>query len=166
MFPFDSGAFQNDFYKSYLHKRMRLGDFLLEPHAATPGRVVGRFFVDNTSYVMGRPGATTAIDRGQFEALSYAAIVAPGGENDLDSRGAVIEVQTDQEIELKGNVDAAIVPSSLARSEIGARLRDAGITVIPYRVGVRPQPGDFSVKIDDLVLDYLCRAKLVDERRL
>ena len=50
VFPFDSGAFQHDFYRSYLHKDMMLGDFLLEANPESPGRIVRRFFTDNTNY--------------------------------------------------------------------------------------------------------------------
>jgi hypothetical protein len=166
MFPFDSGAFDGDFYRSYLHKRMQLGDFRIEADADTPGRVVRRFFSDNTNYVMGRAATSEAHDPSEFEADSYACIIGPSGANALDSRGAAIEVQTDRTIELSGNVEAAILPSSQSRAEIGRHLRDAGIRVIPYRVGVRPRPGDFPGKIEDKVIDYLCRAKLIDKNRI
>jgi hypothetical protein len=166
LFPFDSGAFQAEFYRSYLHKKMRLGDFLLEPDMDTPGRIVRRFFTDNTNYVTGLSASSEPHDPSQFEAESYARIIDVRGANALDSRGAAIEIQTDQTYDLAGNVEAAIIPSSQARADVGKRLRAAKIKVIPYMVGARPRPGDFASAIEEKCVVYLAKKNLVDEKRL
>lgn len=166
VFPFDSGAFSRDFYTSYLHKGMRLGDFLLEADHETPGRVVTRFFSDNTNYVLGRQALSESVDPAQFEALSYATLISSQGANALDSRGGGIEVQTDEEIDLAETVEAAIIPSSQARSWIGQELRAVGIEIIPYRTLGRLRPNEFTGGIYEKCVDYLCRKELVDEARL
>lgn len=166
VFPFDSGAFRHDFYRSYLHKDMKLGDFLLEAHPDSPGRIVRRFFTDNTNYVAGAAALSEAHDPGQFEAESYTQIIDVRGANALDSRGAAVEVQTDQTYDIAGNVEAAILPSSLARAAAGKAMRGAGVEVIPYMVGARPQPGDFAGVIEQMCLGYLVKKSLVDADRL
>jgi hypothetical protein len=159
-------AFCRDFYKAYLHKNMRLGDFLLEADAETPGRVVRRFFSDNTNYVVGRQALSEPIDPSQFEAKSYEALIASEGANALDSRGGGIEIQTDEPLELARNVEEAIIPSSQARSRIGKQLQNAGVEVIPYRLLGRMRPNEFTGTIYERCVDYLCRKELVDEARL
>jgi hypothetical protein len=166
IFPFDSGAFSRDFYKAYLHKNMRLGDFLLEADEETPGRVVRRFFTDNTNYIVGQKAVSKAIDPGQFEAKSYEMLIGSQGANSLDSRGGGVEIQTDQPIDLLKDIEAVILPSSQARSEIGKRLADSGIDVIPYRLLGRLRPNEFTGEIYDKCVDYLCRKNLVDADRL
>ena len=145
---------------------MRLGDFLLEADAETPGRVVRRFFSDNTNYVVGRQALSEPIDPSQFEAKSYEALIASEGANALDSRGGGIEIQTDEPLELARNVEEAIIPSSQARSRIGKQLQNAGVEVIPYRLLGRMRPNEFTGTIYEKCVDYLCRKELVDEARL
>src|SRR5262249_40288208 len=55
VFPFDSGAFQNEFYRNYVHRKMRLGDFALEPDMTSPGKIVFQFFGSNPAYLLGKP---------------------------------------------------------------------------------------------------------------
>jgi hypothetical protein len=166
IYPFDSGAFQGDFYRSYLHRKMRLGDFLLEADEETPGRIVARFFSDNTNYIMGRQELSEPIDPGQFEAASYASLISSHGANALDSRSGGIEVQTDKEIDLAESVEAAILPSSLARSRVGQELRAAGIEIIPYPNLGRMRPNEYTGSIYEKCVAYLCRRELIDETRL
>lgn len=166
IFPFDSGAFTKDYYKSYLHKKMKLGDFLLEPSEETPGQVVRRFYTDNTNYIMGQAHTSEPVDPSEFEAKSYEALIDAQGSNALDSRGGVVEVQTDDILDIARDVDAIIIPSSQARSEIGRHLRDLGIEVIPYRPLGRMRPNEFTGTIYEKCVDYLCRKNLVDESRL
>ncbi|MDI1262314.1 MAG: hypothetical protein PS018_03535 [bacterium] len=166
VFPFDSGAFHHGFYKAYLHKNMRLGDFLLEADAESPGRIVRRFFTDNTNYIVGQKAVSDAYDPSQFEAKSYEMLIGAQGANAMDSRGGGVEIQTDQPIDMLKDVEAAVIPSSQARAQIGKRLADAGIEVIPYRTLGRLRPNEFTGGIYDKCLDYLCRKKLVDESRL
>ena len=45
-------------------------------------------------------------------------------------------------------------------------MRGAGVEVIPYMVGARPQPGDFAGVIEQMCLGYLVRKSLVDPDRL
>lgn len=166
IFPFDSGAFRRDFYRSYLHKNMRLGDFLLQADPDTPGQVVTRFFTDNANYIMGRQALSDPIDSAQAEALSYAALTAPQGANAVDSRGGGIEVQTSDDIDIADSVEAIILPSSQARSAIGQTLRAAGIEIIPYRTLGRMRPNEFAGTVSEKCVDYLCRKELIDEARL
>jgi hypothetical protein len=166
IFPFDSGAFRREFYNAYLHKNMRLGDFLLEADPETHGRVVHLFFSDNTNYVIGRKSLSATIDPGQFEAKSYEALIGSQGANALDSRGGGIEVQTDETLDLATHVEAAIIPTSQARSRIGKQLQKAGVEIIPYSVLGRMRPNEFAGTIYDKCVSYLCRKKLLDETRL
>jgi hypothetical protein len=86
VFPFDSGAFHHGFYGAYLHKKMKLGDFGLEPDLATPGKLISLFFGSVPSYLTGRSVSGLKFDPSEFEAASYAALVGSRESNAIDNR--------------------------------------------------------------------------------
>jgi hypothetical protein len=163
VFPFDSGAFQNGLYASYIHRKMCLGDFGLEAESSTPGRVISRFFGTVPAYLKGNPSPTDAIDPSEFEAQSYLALIHSKEGNAIDSRGASIEVQTSEHVSITDAVAAVVLPSNFADGATGARLVDLKVDILPYRTFERSRPGEYTSTISSLCLDYYMRAKIIKE---
>ncbi|UIK00437.1 hypothetical protein LZK82_09910 [Rhizobium leguminosarum] len=163
VFPFNTWAYDNDFYRSFLHGNMRMADFALEPHLDTPGRVVSTFFGTARSYLQARPNLKIDFDPAQFEARSFAALIDAEKSNAMDSRGTGIEVQLADPISMADWVEAAVVPSAFAESSIGAELRRLGVEILPYNVTTHMGPDEYASSVADLCLHYYARQGLLEE---
>lgn len=161
IFPFDSGAFQDGLYAAYVHKRMALGDFGLEPDSSTPAKVVATFFGSASNYLTGKPTTTQAIDQSEFEALSINALISAKGANNLDGRIASIEIQSAQEISITDAVAAVVLPGTFLDGSIGRTLKNLGVDVLPYRTFDRSKPDDYTTEIANLCINYYIRQKLL-----
>jgi hypothetical protein len=166
LFPFDSGAFHNELYGAYLHKKMKLGDFGLEAHMETPGKVISRFFGSVPAYLRADPKPPSAIDPAEFEAHSYLALIQSKEGNAIDSRGSGIELQTADAIPIGGAVAAIVLPSTFADGSMGTKLKNLGIDVLPYRVHERSRPGEYTSEITTICTHYYVRIGLVAESEL
>ncbi|GGE60577.1 hypothetical protein GCM10011317_17990 [Niveispirillum cyanobacteriorum] len=166
IFPFDSGAFSIQLYNAYMHKKMQLTDFSLEPDPSTPGRLISLFFGSVESYLAANPSINRIFDPSEFEALSYQALVNAKEGNSIDSRGSGIEVQTEQEIPLKDNVEAVIIPSAFVDGKTGDLLKKMGIHPIPYSIFDRSRPSEYFSKLTELCLSYYLSRGLVSGERL
>lgn len=166
VFPFDSGAFQNGFYAAYLHSKMRLGDFSLEPDPNTPGKVISRFFGGIPAYLAAAPTSVTKPDPSEFEAESYLAMIHAREGNAVDSRGSGVEVQVDQEVSIKDALAAVVLPTSFAQGQTGAALKTLGIDPLPYRTYERFRPNEYMSELTTIVLNYYAKIGLVSEADL
>lgn len=166
VFPFDTGAFHNEFYGAYLHKRMKLGDFGLEPFAETPGKVISRFFGSVPAYLTAAPQATSRPDPSEFEAESYIALINAKDGNAIDSRGSGVEVQIDETISIVDALSAVILPQNFVQGATGAALKKLGITPISYRVHERTRPNEYMSEITSLTFNYYLQIGLVPEGSL
>jgi hypothetical protein len=160
IFPFDSGAFQDRLYDAFLHKKMKLGDFGLEPDIATPGRIVQRFFGSVGAYLVAR-GSNPAIDPSEFEAQSYSALIHSRAGNSIDSRGSGIEVQTAESIPLSDALDAVILPMTFSKGTTGKALRRLKIDTLPYRTYDNYRPSEYMSTITDICFTHYIRKKLI-----
>lgn len=163
VFPFDTGAFANDFYRSYLHKKMALGDFSLEADLETPSRVVSTFFGTARSYLQARPDASIELDASQFEAKSYAALIDAKDSNSMDSRGSGIEVQIADPIAIADWIEAAVVPSTFVDSTMGKELGRLNIDILPYDVHGRMRPNEYFSSITDICIHYYAKKGMLQE---
>lgn len=152
--PFDSGAFGLGLYGPYLHKEMKLGDFLLEPDPATPGRIITKFFDSAKSYLQGQPDTVLNVDPSEFEAESLAALYAAKHSNLLDSRNSSIEIQIDKAIDITDQLIATIMPEVFASGKVGKHLRLHKIDVIPYPIMGRSRPIEYMGTIHQILMSY------------
>lgn len=166
VFPFDSGAFHNGFYKSYLHEKMKLGDFGLEADVSSPAKVVSCFFGSNPAYLTGSPKVAPTIDPSEFEAESYLALIHAKDSNALDSRSSSIELQTSEAISLTNAIAAVIIPSTFSDGQTGKKLKNLGIDVLPYKTFEKFRPSEFTGKITELCFDYYVRLGLINEKEI
>jgi hypothetical protein len=101
--PFDTGAFHNNIYETYLHPKMTFDDFLLTPLPETAGKVVSLFFNgSNDDYFHGK-STTIIIDPLHFEAASYQELIKATVPTKHDDRAAAIELQCDQPVNISPN---------------------------------------------------------------
>ncbi|NKL83963.1 hypothetical protein GFL98_13295 [Rhizobium leguminosarum bv. viciae] len=163
VFPFDTGAFVNEFYRSYLHRKMVLGDFALEADLETPGRVISTFFGTARSYLQARSETSAKLDAGQFEAKSYAALIDARDSNAMDSRGSGIEVQIAEPIAIADWIEAAVVPSTFVDSSIGRELRRLNVEMLPYDVQGRLRPNEYTSTITDRCMHYYAKHGMLEE---
>ncbi|MFA1676271.1 hypothetical protein ACDY97_26895 [Rhizobium mongolense] len=163
VFPFDTGAFANDYYRTFMHKRMALGDFALEADLDTPGRAITTFFGSARNYLHAVPDTKMQFDPAQFEARSYAALIDAKDSNAMDSRGSGIEVQIADPISIGKWVEAAVVPSTFVQSETGDALRQLNIEILPYNVYSRMKPNEYTSTVTDACLTYYAQKGMLQE---
>ena len=163
IFPFDSGAFHHSFYAAYFHKLMALQDFELTPSPETPGRLVSRFYGSNAAYLYSKDPKLEDIDPEEFEARSYLELISARGGNAIDSRGAGVEIQTQEAIKLTEAVEAVIVPSTFEASASAGSLRDHGVEVIPYSVVSRMRPMEYAGSLTEVCMAYYRRKGILGE---
>jgi hypothetical protein len=154
MFPFDSGGFLDGFYGAYLHSKMKLGDFGLEPDLSTPGKVISKFFGSIEAYLLAQPNQTLKSNPSDFEAMSYESMIHAKDKNAVDSRGSGIEVQCADSIDISKAVAAVIMPSTFADSATGTLLKTLGIDLLPYRALDRMRPNEYTSEVHNICLQY------------
>lgn len=163
IFPFDSGAFNSGLYGTYLHSRMKLGDFGLEPNLSTPGKLVSLFFGTVPAYLSAKPQSSPVFDPEEFEASSYLAMIHSKEGNAIDSRGSGIEIQMADQLPLAEVISAVILPSTFADGETCKRLKDLKIDPLPYKLYERTRPNEFMSQITDICFRYYLDLGLIAE---
>ena len=156
VFPFDSGAFAAGRYADAVHRDMVLEDFCLEADPNTPGRVISLFFGSVEAYCLANPTSGAPLPVTEFEAQSYAALVASQLRSNTDDRGSAIELQIDVPLNLSTCAEAVVAPGPLLDDpKIRAFLEAHGIERLPYEQLGRQRPSDF---VSDLF--RICREVL------
>jgi hypothetical protein len=162
IFPFDSGGFENNFYANHIHKRMLLGDFLLEPTSETPGKLITTFFGSPSSYLRAQALPNPNIDESEFEAHSYMSLINSRDSNSIDSRGSGVEIQVGHGIDLNGSVQAIVLPSVFVDGDVGLLLKKLNIDIIPYRITDRSRPNEYFASVTDACYNYYTRSGIID----
>lgn len=117
IFPFDSGAFHNKRYPSYIGN-MPLEDFEASAAPDAPSRIIGAYFGDARSYFELQPKGhekfTSEFSLTAFDEEIKAAhrLATEGTPRAFDDRRFTIEVQSTANVDLSSNHPlAVIVPS-------------------------------------------------------
>ena len=155
VFPFDSGAFCAGHYAGAVHCDMELEDFGLEAHPSTPGRVISLFFGSVEAYYLASPAADASPPTTQFEAQSYAALIASQVRSNTDDRGSAIEIQTRVPLRLSACAEAVVAPGPLLDDpDIRTFLQRHAIQPLPYDQLGRQRPSDFVSDIFRICREY------------
>jgi hypothetical protein len=164
IFPFDSGGFAKDLYADAMHIDMRLADFLLEPDPQTPGKVISLFFDTVDDYLRAHAKREIIVDATELEAKSFHSLISNRLSNAADNRVAGIEVQFEGPISLSDNVDAVILPDTLASSDkLLSQLSAASIEPIIYTQIDRQRPSEYVTTIFTLCFEYYQRKALMSK---
>jgi hypothetical protein len=162
IFPFDSGAFYKGLYSNAVHRDMGLDDFSLEAHPSTPGRIVSLFFGSVEAYFLASPTPVSTLPVTEFEARSYAALIASQLRSNTDDRGSAIELQIDVEVRLSDCAEAVVAPGPLLDSpDIKRFLHAHGIEPLPYEQLGRQRPADFVSNLFRICREYYVRRGLL-----
>jgi hypothetical protein len=109
--PFDTGAYKNNLYKDYLHPKMEMSSFFMQPDQAAIHNMVHRFFASNKEYFSGKPKVGVEFDPLEFEMQAYYALINGVAQSSIDDRKATIEVQLSRPLELtRDTLEAVILP--------------------------------------------------------
>lgn len=117
VYPFDSGAFQDGLYPSYI-KHMPIGHF--EAGAATnaPSKIIGAFFGDSKSYFKLRAKSDEAFNADfspkvfDAELMALHRLSQEKSAARFDDRRFTIEVQSTTDLDLKINSPLAVIAPS------------------------------------------------------
>jgi hypothetical protein len=117
-FPFDTGAFEREFYKNFFDSGSQAEDFLVDPKLESAQKIVGTFYVDNSEYFSGSSRKNVELPNRQFEAQGVFEMArypsVPDSSSDgtkRDERSSAIELQVDQELDLAKALIAIVLPS-------------------------------------------------------
>jgi hypothetical protein len=162
VFPFDSGAFAAGRYADAVHRDMALEDFCLEADPNTPGRVISLFFGSVEAYCLANPVTGVPLPVTEFEARSYAALVASQLRSNTDDRGSAIELQIDASLRLSAYAEAVVAPGPLLDDpDVRAFLEAHGIERLPYEQLGRQRPSDFVSDLFRICREYYRRRGLL-----
>jgi hypothetical protein len=157
VFPFDSGAFHNDLFRSSMHRKMQRDDFALEPDIASAQRLVHLFFGDNESYYDAKPIPSVTLPPLDFEASSYHALITDRQENVYDERISSIEIQIAEDLPLKDIIDAVVLPDAFLDGDVTTSIESIGATAIPYPFLDRLRPELYTATLYPIVRDFYRR---------
>jgi len=161
VYPFDSGAFHNAMLDSFLHPRMKLGDFALAADRSTPGKLISYFFGSNENYLDRKLMRSNPDSPDDFEVQSFIDLASARGTNSFDSRSATVEVQTSDTLNFYNMIEAVIIPSSLAGGKIKLALLAMGVEVMFYNSIDMYAPGEYSSEIASICKAYFIRKSLI-----
>ena len=140
VFAFDTGAFDDRLYKHILVDEMKVEDFSLEKDSTRPNRVISAVFGSRQNYFDGDiskiPTPEALTKPWDFHARAYLHLLKSPGRNEPDDRICSIEVIFGENVPLKGNLLAAIVPHTLWDNGNHApwlqELQADGVSIAPY----------------------------------
>ncbi|WP_338188465.1 hypothetical protein [Thalassospira tepidiphila] len=155
VFPFDSGAFFSGAYSEHMHSDMEISDFLIGNNLADCKSLVSTFFGSNEQYFMGKAIDVAHLDPSHFEAQSYVSLINNKASNSVDGRSFCVEIQTGKPINILGAVSAIILPSEFCDTELGRKLAEMNIDLLPYCVHERSRPNEYMSTIADCCKTYL-----------
>lgn len=118
VYPFDTGAFHNGYYKSYFHSRTKIEDFELSPSLEAAKQVVGRFYTTNKEYFQGGSRKNVPSSPTDFEVEGYVELSRAPAHPDArsiltaDERASAIELHFYENVELKGALLACVIPET------------------------------------------------------
>lgn len=158
IFPFDTGAFHNGFYKRYFHPDSKMDDFELEGTVSSARKLLGFFYRTAEEYMTGRSSRNVAIPATAFEAAGLHELArAPANPitraGDLDERASSVEIQTAHPVSISGNLLAMIVPNIIFEDKSAAEfIKNSGGKIITYESLMATSTESFAAIVYDKVI--------------
>jgi hypothetical protein len=165
IFPFDTGAFNNRMYKHALLDEMQVEDFSLGADSSRPNKIIAKVFSSRRTYFdadttkMVEP--EVAAQPWEFLPRAYLNLLASRGRNEPDDRICSIEIVFGQDIPLKGNLRAVVVPHTIWGTGQSApwlqRLNREGIEIAPYNFIPNRNPEYYHALLESAVRDLFIK---------
>nr|WP_129545691.1 hypothetical protein [Methylorubrum zatmanii] len=132
IYPFDSGAFHHRKFADFMYHKMIKEDFQLDIDPSMPGRIVRLYWKDERSYFNVKGYSDFAPGALEFEAKAYSNLIRHVGKAPFDERNSAIEIQFDQQILLKDNTLAVILPYEFATEQVLSKINQIGAVALPF----------------------------------
>jgi len=119
MFPFDSGAFENERYRHFFDSKTTIDEFRVSRGKHNVRRIVSSFYSSNYEYFCGASRKNVEIPLDEFEISGVHELARVPNrpdvnhEIDYDERSSSIEILLKQPIPLKRKIQAIIIPQKL-----------------------------------------------------
>jgi hypothetical protein len=168
LYPFDSGAFNHNYYEQWFHRRMALKDFELACTADAARKVIAAFFGSAVNYLKTAAQMGSKSCAGDFEVAAvfdlfrtYGTYRSQGGNADspsarepikVDDRRIAVELQLDADVSLDEQVLRAVIyPDELGPVEWLERFKRTHPSIMfsEYMTGFDKTPGNFQALLED-----------------
>ena len=164
VFPFDSGAFKEEYYKKYLNDEMKLYDFALQPNIDYINRFVSTFYSSNKDYYHGKTKSSfDSLDYNpvlDYHIDSYIRMISRTEESSIDARAHSVEIISEDSIPLGQSLLAIFAPRDFCdQFEIATKY--ANIDIIKYNTFNYDPPSSYNSIIKDLVYKYVEEKELL-----
>lgn len=159
IFAFDTGAFSKRLYRHMLPEEMNVEDFSLGTDTSRPNKLIMKSFGSRLAYFQGDiqvlPSPIAVTKSYEFHARSYLSLLSSPGRNEPDDRICSIEVILADQVPLKGNLRALIVPHTLCEDEAPwlIDLQKTGVTVRPYCFVPGRNPDYYQAQLEAVAKD-------------
>lgn len=166
VFPFDSGAFKEGLYKTYMNDKMQLYDFALKADINYIRNFISTFYDSNEDYYKGK--TKNDLSKLEYEPVidyyidSYIKMITKTEETKIDARAHTIEIITEDSIPLKENLMAIFAPKDFFRKYTEfKKYCENNIEIIEYNTFNFDTPSSYNAIIKNLVYEFLERKKLL-----
>jgi hypothetical protein len=155
IYPFDSGAYADNRYDKWMHKKMPLESFELPANSLAPERHVAAFFTSNNAYMNVIAKMPDPLPAGELEVDCLGRFLIDVVDMPADDRRCAVELQVRDVVPFNESVVLAIIiPTSLADApflkDFQARTASK-IELITYPSNPMKQARDFQVLLEDRV---------------
>ncbi|MBC3916837.1 hypothetical protein H8L32_05060 [Undibacterium sp. CY18W] len=135
IFPFDTGACFQKYYKPWLDSRFTVMDFFLGKDIDIAQKHVAKFFGTNKNYIIDKALMKVVCDAADFEIINYHHMLKNTANTSVDNRKSSIEIQIDGTIELKKTkILGAIIPDTqMSSKKIETLLTSFNTIRTPYQ---------------------------------
>lgn len=144
IYPFDTGAFEAEYYKEIIGSEMLLKDFYLGDTLTIAPKVVATFFETNYNYYTGKRKPSIHFDFEDIEAHYYFDLIQINGRTHIDSRRRTIEIHAQHKLAVGEHLHilAIVVPDISGQSELIERFTekwDAALITYPEWTANTPE---------------------------
>lgn len=159
VFPFDSGAFDENRYKDFLHRDMKIEDFELENNVDAILSYITTIFKNNKNYI---DGVACKKESDYLEIESFLNLLNAKGAFDIDERANTVEIISKESVSIKDVVECIILPESLMeRKEVFKYINNNNIRYKTYGIRKFTLPMRYNETIFNLAMEYLSESGMV-----
>lgn len=155
VFPFDSGAVSSGRVADFI-RADTCSDYRLRKSLRAARLMVKVFYKDNDRYLLG--DVRGRVEGGPIDGLvrQYLALLKNKSTDASDDRRSAIEIQTKDDIDLRTDLLAIVLPASLLDEDYvrQAIFRKWGVLAITYPTFAATSPTEYAPVIRDRVVEF------------
>ncbi len=136
IFPFDTGAFNAKMFESIIDDKYDIHKFAMPADISKLGKYINAVFKNNKSYFLGEHNLSSKIKNTGNDYLEvFLQLVLKTGQSKFDERNHTVEIQTKNELLLKGNLIAIIASNKHLdenKGELTKIAKSLNADILPY----------------------------------